>query len=117
MHPSTGTVESGVVIRNLSSATALVTPSEWSFTKNMSQEANVVLQYFFSHYLNMQATIESSPDVNTAPETIAEGAKENVLIRPQPAVSHTESLYMEIHMKSCQSLLLVLKQATAAGLQ
>ena len=93
-HPSTGTVESGVVIRNLSGTTALVTPSEWNFTKNLSQEANVFLQYFFSHYLNTQVTIESSPEVNTAPATIAEGVKEDVLIRPQPeesAVSHTET--------------------------
>ena len=93
-HPSTGTVESGVVIRNLSSTTALVTPSEWNFTKNLSQEANVFLQYFFSHYLNTQVTIESSPEVNTAPETIADGVIEDVPIRPQPeesAVSHTES--------------------------
>ena len=99
-HPSTGTVESGVVIRNLSSTTALVTSSEWNFTKNLSQEANVFLQYFFSHYLNTQVTIERSPEVNTAPETIAEGVKEDVPIRPQPeesAVSHTETPHGDSH--------------------
>ena len=94
MHPSTGTVESGVVIRNLSSTTALVTPSEWNFTKNLSQEANVFLQYFFSHYQNKQATIKSAPKVNTAPKKIAEGVKEVVPVYPQPeesAVSSTET--------------------------
>ena len=44
-YPSTGTVESGVVIRNLSSTTALMTPSEWRFTKDLSEEAS----FFFSY--------------------------------------------------------------------
>ena len=44
-YPSTGTVESGVVIRNLSNTTALMTPSEWRFTKDLSEEAS----FFFSY--------------------------------------------------------------------
>ena len=84
MHPSTGMVESSVVIRNLSSTTALVTPSEWSFTKNLSQEANVILQYFFSHYCNKKATID---ETNTAPEKIAEEVKEDISVSPQPKES------------------------------
>ena len=44
-YPSTGTVESGVVIRNLSNTTALMTPSEWRFTNDLSEEAS----FFFSY--------------------------------------------------------------------
>jgi GTPase SAR1 family protein len=47
--PSTGSVEMGhnVVIRNLSSTTAVVTPSEWSATKDLTEEANMLLQFFY----------------------------------------------------------------------
>ena len=48
-YPSTGTVESGVVIRNLSSTTALVTPSEWRFTKDLAEEASLMFHLFFSY--------------------------------------------------------------------
>ncbi len=49
--PSTGTVESApsVVIRNLSSTTALVTPTEWTVTKNLTEEIQMFLQFFYSH--------------------------------------------------------------------
>ena len=49
--PSTGTVESGpsIVIRNLSSTTALITESQWLATKNLSDEAYMLLRYFHSH--------------------------------------------------------------------
>ena len=53
--PSTGTVESGVVIRNLSSSTALVTPSHWSVSKDLIEEANLFLQLFYNHTLEKKA--------------------------------------------------------------
>ena len=43
--PSTGTVESGptVVLRNLTSTTVM-TPSEWLATKNLTEEASILLR-------------------------------------------------------------------------
>ena len=45
--PSTGAVETdhNVVIRNLSSTTAVVMPSEWSATKDLSEEARILFQF------------------------------------------------------------------------
>ena len=58
VQPSTGTVESGhsVVIRNLSSTTALITPSEWLVVENLTDEARMILQYFHSHIREKMAT-------------------------------------------------------------
>ena len=49
--PSTGAVESapGVVIRNLSGNTALVTSTEWTASKDLTDEARMFLQFFYSH--------------------------------------------------------------------
>ena len=75
-YPSTGTVESGVVIRNLSRTTALMTPSEWRFTKDLSEEAS----FFFSYIISRRkiggvAEISSPPESelterNTQPEQV-----------------------------------------------
>ena len=56
--PSTGAVESGpsIVIRNLSSTTALITESEWLATKNLSDEAYMLLSYFHSHVSEKMST-------------------------------------------------------------
>ena len=56
VQPSTGIVESGVVIRNLSSNTALVTPSHWSISKSLPEEANIILHFLYSHTLRKKAT-------------------------------------------------------------
>ena len=67
--PSTGAVESGrsIVIRNLSSTTALITESEWLATKDLTEETCAILQYFNSHISEKKA-VQSSTDVsNTAP--------------------------------------------------
>ena len=49
--PSTGIVESGpsVVIRNLSSTTALITESNWLATKDLTEETCALIQYFYNH--------------------------------------------------------------------
>ena len=44
--PSTG----AVVIRSLSSTAALVTPSEWTASMNLTDEACMLFQYLFRHY-------------------------------------------------------------------
>ena len=51
--PSTGTVESAhMVIRNLSSTTAVMTPGNWSSIKGLSEEARMLLQFFYqTNYL------------------------------------------------------------------
>ena len=67
--PSTGIVESGcsVVIRNLSSTTALITESEWLATKDLTEETCAILQYFYSHISEKKA-VQSTPEVSdTAP--------------------------------------------------
>ncbi len=48
--PSTGAVESapGVVIRNLSGNTAVVTPTEWTASKDLTDEARMFIQFFHS---------------------------------------------------------------------
>ena len=65
-HPSTGIFESGpsIVIRNLSSTTALITESEWLATKDLTEETCAILQYFHSHISEKKA-VQSSSD--TAP--------------------------------------------------
>ena len=75
--PSTGTVESEhtVVVRNISSTTAVVTQSEWSASKDISQEASMVLQFIF------QTTEESENDPKAevaekeSPDTLQLGKK------------------------------------------
>ena len=49
--PSTGAVETdhNVVIRNLSSTTAVVMPSEWSATKDLSEEARMLFQFIYEN--------------------------------------------------------------------
>ena len=49
--PSTGAVETdhNVVIRNLSSTTAVVMPSEWSATKDLSEEARMLFQIIYEN--------------------------------------------------------------------
>ena len=60
--PSTGAVESGenVVVRNISSTTAVMTPSEWSVLKDLTEEARVLLQFIYNH--NME---QSQPHVSS----------------------------------------------------
>ena len=70
--PSTGVVESGpsIVIRSLSSTTALITESEWSATKDLTEETCAILQYFYNHISEKKA-VQSSPEVSdTAPSSI-----------------------------------------------
>ena len=46
--PSTGTVESGhIVIRNLSCSTAVIVEGKWSSIKDLSEEARMLLQFFY----------------------------------------------------------------------
>ena len=77
-NPSTGAVESGhsVVIRNLSSTTALVTPSQWLATKDLTDEARMFLQYFHSHMQEKKAAeikpSENKPAENKPAEIINE---------------------------------------------
>ena len=55
--PSTGAVETdhNVVIRNLSSTTAVVTPSEWSATRDISEEARMLFQFIYETNNSIQS--------------------------------------------------------------
>ena len=64
-HPSTGAVESSIIIRSLSSTMALVTPSDWCFTRDLAEEANLVLRFISSYYSEKKVVIDkiiSSPE-------------------------------------------------------
>ena len=76
--PSTGVVESGIVIRNLSSTTALVTPSEWRFTQDLAEEANFILWLFFGHNIEKEVINDSTPKHNIASSPSSEIAEGDV---------------------------------------
>ena len=87
-YPSTGTVESGVVIRNLSSTTALVTPSEWHFTKDLAEEASLMFHLFFSYISGKK--VGAVAEMSSGPESeLTEGNTPSP--QPDPAVSPKET--------------------------
>ena len=87
-YPSTGTVESGVVIRNLSSTTALVTPSEWRFTKDLAEEASLMFHLFFSYISGRK--VGAVAEMSSGPESeLTEGNTPSP--QPEPAVSPRET--------------------------
>ena len=49
--PSTGAVESGgnVFVRRISNTTAVMTQSEWSVMKDLTEEARMLLQFIYNH--------------------------------------------------------------------
>ena len=69
--PSTGILESGpsIVVRNISSTTALITESEWLATKNLTEETCAILQYIHSHISENKADATSSPSSEVESET------------------------------------------------
>ena len=67
---STGVVETGhsIVVRNISHTTAVVTPSEWSVTKDLTHEARILLEFIYLkkpsqiNGINDQKVIDSGSD-------------------------------------------------------
>ena len=87
-YPSTGTVESGVVIRNLSSTTALVTPSEWRFTKDLAEEASLMFHLFFSYISGRK--VGAVAEMSSGPESeLTEGITSTP--EPEPAIASKSS--------------------------
>ena len=87
-YPSTGTVESGVVIRNLSSTMALVTPSEWRFTKNLAEEASLMFHLFFSYISGRK--VGAVAEMSSRPESeLTEGITSTP--EPEPAIASKSS--------------------------
>ena len=68
IEPSTGVMKTdhNVVIRNLSSTTAVVTPSEWSATKDFSEEARMLLQFV---YASNKSIVLSESSAEAIPES------------------------------------------------
>ena len=87
-YPSTGAVESGIVIRNLSSTMALVTPSDWCFTRDLAEEANMVLRFISSYYSEKEEFVDkifSSPE-----DKVDEG-----VLNPKPDAEESPASPME----------------------
>ena len=86
--PSTGAVESGIIIRNLSSTMALVTPSDWCFTRDLAEEANMVLRFISSYYSEKEEFVDkiiSSPE-----DKVDEG-----VLNPKPDAEESPASPME----------------------
>ena len=87
VQPSTGAVESGVVITNISSTTAVVTSSEWEVSKDLTEEAHMLLRFIYSHTSEKKATKsrDDSPvvKVGTSAAEEIEAAPDAIPIIPQ----------------------------------
>ena len=88
--PSTGAVESGIVIRSLSSTMALVTPTEWCFTRNLAEETNIVLQFISSYYSEKKLVLDKAPKINSSSESRVDG-----VLNPQRDVEESPASPME----------------------
>ena len=69
--PSTGAVETGgnVVMRNISNTTAVITPSEWSVLKDLTEEARTLLQFIYSRNLELnQLSVRVPSDEGSSKE-------------------------------------------------
>ena len=83
VQPSTGAVESApsIVVRNLSSTTALVTPTEWVASKDLTDEARMLIQFFYSHVQEKQGSASASAvdfrstDLSSTPPKSETGGK------------------------------------------
>ena len=86
--PSTGAVETGgnVVVRNISNTTALMTPSEWSVMKDLTEEAYILLQFIYNRNMELNqshvpSSEGSSKEIHTADKDekfYSSGEKEKV---------------------------------------
>ena len=65
--PSTGAVESGgnVVMRSISNTTALMTPSEWSVVKDLTEEARMLLQLIYNRNMEQNQSHVPSNEGNS----------------------------------------------------
>ena len=82
--PSTGAVESGgnVVVRN---STAVITPSEWSVLKDLTEEAHMLLQFIYSRNLELNQTHVPS-DKGSSKEIHTEVSSEKIHIHSDKIV-------------------------------
>ena len=87
-HPSTGAVESGIVIRNLSSTMVLVTPSDWCFTRDLAEEANIVLRFISSYYSEKKLVVDK---IISSPK----GKVDEGVLTPKPDAEESPASPME----------------------
>ena len=106
--PSTGAVETdhNVVIRNLSSTTAVVTPSEWSATKEISEEVRMLFQFVYETNVSIQsddtnpiAPSESSDDPEALPEFVCETDNSIPIAPSESRASHFKNKIIEFFRK------------------
>ena len=84
--PSTGAVESShVIIRSLSSTTAVISADNWSSIKGISDEARMLLQFFYE--TNSMVVSEPAPTVDISHLT----TPEIVVIPPSSDISSCQS--------------------------
>ena len=85
---STGAVESGIIIRSLSSTMALVTSSDWCFTRDIAEEANIVLRFISSYYSEKEVVIDN---ISSSPE----GKVDEGVLNSQPDVEESPASPMK----------------------
>ena len=73
LHPSTGAVETGhsVIVRNVTSTTAIVTQAEWSSVENLTDEARMLFHNFVD---SVEARNIHTSDISTATKSLNEAA-------------------------------------------
>ena len=92
--PSTGAVESShVIIRSLSSTTAIITADNWSSVEGLSDEARMLLQFFYE--TNSMVVSEPAPTVDTLHLT----APEMPEIVEVPSNSNISSTQLSVEVK------------------
>ena len=72
-HPSTGAVESGhsVIVRSLSSTTAVVTQAKWSSVENLTHEARMLFHNFVD---SVEAKNTTNSEVSIDANSVAESS-------------------------------------------
>ena len=75
---STGVVETGhnIVVRNISHTTAVVMPSEWFATKDLTHEARILLQFFHLKNPSQISGINDQEVIDTNSNTPLEADQE-----------------------------------------
>ena len=100
--PSTGAVESErVIIRNLSCTTAMVTQTDWLAAENLTDEARMLLQYFYQQIFQQKTS-----SINFSEESVSNGSSVLTQEVHRTELSNTDLKSPEIPLSDKKSDLL-----------